>query len=96
MPEIATTTNTETLRTLPGDDVRQIMWRIADRYDLQMLTQSVRQVARAHHVIDGQAREVLQRAVERGVFGVDVTDEAIQSQIFRDFHSAEIWLCSQM
>ncbi len=36
----------ETLRTLPGDDVRQILWRFADRYDLQMLVQSVRAVAR--------------------------------------------------
>ncbi|HTP26182.1 MAG TPA: acyl-CoA dehydrogenase family protein [Anaeromyxobacteraceae bacterium] len=36
----------ETLRTLPGDDVRQIMWRFVDRYDLQMLVQSVRQAAR--------------------------------------------------
>ena len=36
----------ETLRTLPGDDVRQIMWRFADRYDLQMLVQSARSVAR--------------------------------------------------
>ena len=36
----------ETLRTLPGDDVRQIMWRFADRYDLQMVVQSVRAVAR--------------------------------------------------
>jgi alkylation response protein AidB-like acyl-CoA dehydrogenase len=36
----------ETLRTLPGDDVRQILWRFADRYDLQMLVQSVREVAR--------------------------------------------------
>ncbi|MFB3815043.1 MAG: acyl-CoA dehydrogenase family protein [Terriglobales bacterium] len=36
----------ETLRTLPGDDVRQLMWRFADRYDLQMLVQSVRDVAR--------------------------------------------------
>jgi alkylation response protein AidB-like acyl-CoA dehydrogenase len=36
----------ETLRTLPGDDVRQILWRFADRYDLQMLVQSVRSVAR--------------------------------------------------
>lgn len=36
----------ETLRTLPGDDVRQIMWRYAERYDLQMLAQSSRQVAR--------------------------------------------------
>src|SRR6266496_4274492 len=37
---------TETLRTLPGDDVRQIQWRFADRYDLQMLVQSSRSVAR--------------------------------------------------
>jgi alkylation response protein AidB-like acyl-CoA dehydrogenase len=36
----------ESLRTLPGDDVRQIMWRFADRFDLQMLVQSVRAVAR--------------------------------------------------
>jgi alkylation response protein AidB-like acyl-CoA dehydrogenase len=34
------------LRALPGDDVRQILWRFADRYDLQMLVQSVRAVAR--------------------------------------------------
>jgi alkylation response protein AidB-like acyl-CoA dehydrogenase len=34
------------LSTLPGDDVRQIMWRFADRYDLQMVTQSTRAVAR--------------------------------------------------
>ena len=27
----------ETLRTLPDDNVRQILWRFADRYDLQML-----------------------------------------------------------
>lgn len=36
----------ETLRTLPSDDVRQIMWRYADRYDLHMLRQSTRAVAR--------------------------------------------------
>ena len=36
----------DTIRTLPGDDVRQIMWRFADRYDLQMLVQSARAVAR--------------------------------------------------
>ena len=36
----------ETLRTLPGDDVRQIMWRFSERYDLQMLVQSVRALAR--------------------------------------------------
>ena len=38
--------NVQTLRTLPGDDVRQMMWRFADRYDLQMLVQSSRRVAR--------------------------------------------------
>ncbi|MFH0794799.1 MAG: acyl-CoA dehydrogenase family protein, partial [bacterium] len=36
----------ESLRTLPSDEVRQIMWRFADRFELQMLVQSVRQVAR--------------------------------------------------
>jgi alkylation response protein AidB-like acyl-CoA dehydrogenase len=36
----------EALRTLPGDDVRQILWRFRDRVDLQMLVQSVRAVAR--------------------------------------------------
>lgn len=46
MPEDVTKTKTETLRTLPGDDVRQIMWRFADRFDVQMLVQSARQVAR--------------------------------------------------
>ena len=35
-----------TLQTLPGDDVRQIMWRFSDRYDIQMLVQSARGVAR--------------------------------------------------
>jgi alkylation response protein AidB-like acyl-CoA dehydrogenase len=36
----------EALRTLPSDDVRQILWRFSDRYDLQMLVQAVRAVAR--------------------------------------------------
>lgn len=35
-----------TLQTLPGDDVRQILWRFADRYDLAMMVQSTRAVAR--------------------------------------------------
>ena len=42
----ATSAPPETLRTLPSDAVRQIQWRFADRYDLQMLIQSVRAVAR--------------------------------------------------
>jgi alkylation response protein AidB-like acyl-CoA dehydrogenase len=40
------TAQTPQLATLPGDDVRQVMWRFADRYDLQMLVQSARAVAR--------------------------------------------------
>ena len=35
------------MSTLPGDDVRQIMWRFTDRYDLQMVIQSTRAVARS-------------------------------------------------
>jgi alkylation response protein AidB-like acyl-CoA dehydrogenase len=34
------------MSTLPGDDIRQIMWRFTDRYDLQMVVQSTRAVAR--------------------------------------------------
>jgi alkylation response protein AidB-like acyl-CoA dehydrogenase len=54
-----TTNNSENrpyLQTLPGDDVRQVMWRFSDRYEIQMLVQSTRQVARgpvAHLVAEG-------------------------------------------
>jgi len=44
------------MSTLPGDDVRQIMWRYSDRYDLQMIVQSARSLARgpvARLVADG-------------------------------------------
>ncbi|MGD0259948.1 MAG: acyl-CoA dehydrogenase family protein [Verrucomicrobiota bacterium] len=34
------------LQTLPGDDLRQVMWRFTDRYDLAMLVQAARTVAR--------------------------------------------------
>ncbi|MGE4557008.1 MAG: acyl-CoA dehydrogenase family protein [Desulfovibrionaceae bacterium] len=47
----------DTLRTLPGDDIRQIMWRFADRFDIQMAVQSARSIARstvARLVADGQ------------------------------------------
>ena len=36
----------KTMLTLPGDAVRQIQWRYSDRFDLQMLVQSARGVAR--------------------------------------------------
>jgi alkylation response protein AidB-like acyl-CoA dehydrogenase len=37
---------TKTMLALPGDAVRQIQWRFAHRFDLQMLVQSARGVAR--------------------------------------------------
>jgi alkylation response protein AidB-like acyl-CoA dehydrogenase len=46
MSTIASKPPYETLQTLPDDNVRQILWRIADRYDLQMVVQSARDVAR--------------------------------------------------
>ena len=36
----------ETLRTLPSDAARQVQWGFAERYELQMLVQSARAVAR--------------------------------------------------
>ena len=56
MPVSVNEQKSETLRTLPGDDIRQILWRFTDRYELQMLVQSVRAVARgpvARLVADG-------------------------------------------
>jgi alkylation response protein AidB-like acyl-CoA dehydrogenase len=53
----AAVTETKTMLTLPGDAVRQIQWRFADRFDLQMLVQSARGVARgtvAHMVAGGE------------------------------------------
>lgn len=37
---------TPLMSTLPGDDVRQIMWRFTDRYEHQMVVQATRSVAR--------------------------------------------------
>ncbi|MGA7884734.1 MAG: acyl-CoA dehydrogenase family protein [Acidobacteriaceae bacterium] len=42
----ATAPEVKTMHTLPGDAVRQIQWRFADRFDLQMLVQATRGVAR--------------------------------------------------
>jgi alkylation response protein AidB-like acyl-CoA dehydrogenase len=42
----AAVTDTKSMLTLPGDAVRAIQWRFADRFDLQMLVQSARGVAR--------------------------------------------------
>jgi alkylation response protein AidB-like acyl-CoA dehydrogenase len=46
MDSQVTETTSATLQTLPGDDVRQILWGFEGRYDLAMLVQSSRGVAR--------------------------------------------------
>jgi alkylation response protein AidB-like acyl-CoA dehydrogenase len=46
MATVAVKRPVEYIRTLPTDDVRQILWRFADRLDLQMVVQSARSVAR--------------------------------------------------
>src|SRR5512139_3305033 len=57
MPAAAADTSaTPTLQTLPGDDLRQILWRFADRYDLHMMVQATR----------GAARGPVARAVANG------------------------------
>ncbi len=42
----ATPVSPETLRTLPSDAARQVQWGFSDRFDLQLLVQSTRAVAR--------------------------------------------------
>ena len=73
---------TDYLRALPGDDVRQLQWRFEDRYDLQMLVQSVRAVARGpvarlvaagarnSHEWTAGKQELLQAFDESGITGV--------------------------
>ena len=51
------TTERPTMKMLPGDEVRQIMWRFAERYDIQMAVAGARSVARgliAQLVANGQ------------------------------------------
>src|SRR5574344_2600631 len=43
---MATDTTDQTIKMLPGDEIRQIMWRFADRYDIQMGVMGARSVAR--------------------------------------------------
>jgi len=43
---VTATTISRPMRTLPGDAIRQLLWRFADRFDLQMLVASARGVAR--------------------------------------------------
>lgn len=73
------------LKTLPGDDLRQIMWRYADRFDMQMLIQSTRSVARgpvAHAVAEGARNSHEWNEVKQGL--IKHFDDAGISSIFVD------------
>lgn len=77
----------ETLKTLPSDAARQLQWGFADRYELQMLVQSTRLVARgpiarlvanggrnSHEWTDGKA-SLLQAFDEAGITAVFMEPE---------------------
>ncbi len=81
----AAETQKEYLRALPGDDVRQILWRFADRFDLQMLVQSVRAVARgpvARLVAQG-ARNTHEWTAEKSAL-LQAFDESGITAVFMD------------
>src|SRR5664279_4996397 len=76
---------TEYLRALPGDDVRQILWRFADRYDLQMLVQSVRAVARGPvaRLVASGASDVYKRQPDKQAL-LQAFDESGITGVFMD------------
>ena len=43
---MTTNENAPTMKMLPGDEIRQIMWRYSDRFDIQMAVLGARSVAR--------------------------------------------------
>ena len=62
-----------TLQTLPGDGIRQILWGFAERYDLAMLVQSTRSVARgpvARAVAEGARNSHEWTEVKAALLGV--------------------------
>jgi len=80
-------TNHASLRTLPGDDFRQIMWRFAGRYDLQMIVQSSRQVARGPvaRLVAAGARNTHDWTPEKASL-LEAFDEAGITAAFMDPH----------
>jgi len=76
-----------TLRTLPGDDVRQIMWRFAERFDIQMSVQSARSIARstvAKLVAEG-ARNTHEWTEQKGEL-LTAFDQSGLTSLFMDPH----------
>jgi alkylation response protein AidB-like acyl-CoA dehydrogenase len=83
----ASSVQREMLRTLPSDSARQTQWGFADRYDLQMLVQSARAVARGpvarlvasggrtSHEWNGAKAELLQAFDQAGITAVFMEPE---------------------
>ncbi len=85
---MATTTlkrPTEFISTLPGDDIRQIMWRFADRMELQMVVQSTRAVARGAvaRLVAGGGRNTHEWTAEKNALIQEFDSSGITS-IFMD------------
>ncbi len=73
------------MSTLPGDDIRQIMWRYSDRFELQMVVQSSRQVARsvvARCVADGVRNSHEWNDRKHSI--LEAFDQAGLTQVFMD------------
>lgn len=73
------------MSTLPGDDIRQIMWRYSDRFELQMVVQSSRQVARsvvARCVADGVRNSHEWNAEKHSI--LEAFDQAGLTQVFME------------
>jgi len=85
MPTSTSAAPAMTLHTLPGDDVRQIMWRFSDRFDLQMLIQSARRVARGPvaRMVAGGARNSHEWTVPKAEL-LQEFDEAGLTSVFLD------------
>lgn len=75
----------ETLRTLPGDDVRQILWRFADRFDLQMVVQAARRVARGPvaRLVAAGGRRTHEWTPQKGAL-LEAFDEAGLTAVYLD------------
>ena len=64
---MSATASTASLQTLPSDQLRALQWRFADRYDLTMIVQAVRPIAR------GPVARLVARLVVRVIVRVVVS-----------------------
>jgi alkylation response protein AidB-like acyl-CoA dehydrogenase len=92
MGTLAAEKTTEFLRTLPTDDVRQIMWGFTDRLDLQMVVQSARSVARGivARLVAGGARNTHEWTEEKNAMLKEFDDAGITAAFMDPEHGGFI------